>query len=128
MRRYLLLLAALTAVVVVAFVLLLPQLPLGSTLLLAGYFCLVTALQHWAVTRSMQKDARRFVHLFLAITVASLFLHTAFLVIYLLSCPEHAQRFTLAFAFTFPAYLLFETTALVLHIRREKQNRLPEQK
>lgn len=123
MRRYLLLLAALTAVVVVAFVLLLPQLPLGSTLLLAGYFCVVTALQYWAVTRSMQKDARRFVQLFLAITVASLFLHTAFLVAYLLSCPEHAQRFTLAFAFTFPAYLLFETTALVLHIRREKKNR-----
>ena len=51
--------------------------------------------------------------LFIAI-VCGLLLIGAFLVIYLLSCPEHAQRFTLAFAFTFPAYLLFETTALVL--------------
>ena len=61
MRRYLLSLVALTAAVAVATLLLLPSLPVGATLLLAGYFCIVTALQHWIVTRSMLKDARRFV-------------------------------------------------------------------
>lgn len=123
MRRYLLSLIALTAAVAVATLLLLPSLPVGATLLLAGYFCIVTALQHWIVTRSMLKDARRFVQIFLAVTVASLFLHTLLLVVCLLSLPEQARTFTLAFACTFPVYLVFETTALVLHIRREKRNR-----
>lgn len=123
MRRYLPLLIVLTAVVALAFAWLMPQLPLAYTLLLVGYFLVVTAVQHWAVTRSMRKDARRFVQLFLAITVASLFLHTALLVLFMLSVPEHARAFTLAFAFTFPIYLAFETTALVLHIRREKKFR-----
>lgn len=123
MRRYFLILAALTVVVALAFIWLMPGLPTGAVLLLTGYFCIVTAVQHWLVTSSMRKDARRFVQLFLAITVASLFLHMVVLVAYLLTTPQHARLFTMAFAITFPIYLIFETTALVMHINREKRNR-----
>lgn len=126
MRRYYIALLALTLdLVLVAFAVmwLVPGHYLHAMPLLALYFCVVTGLQHWLVVRSMEKSPRRFVQVFLALTVATLFLHLAVLALYLVSHAAHARLFSIAFMVGFAAYLIFETAALVLHIRRERRNR-----
>ncbi len=121
MRRYYALLLALTAVccLLAAFA---SPLPVAGCWL-AAYFCLVTGVQHWIVVRSMEKSPRRFVQVFLAVTVATLFLHLAVLAFYLLSHIDQARPFSILFMVGFAAYLVFETASLVIHIRREKQKR-----
>lgn len=91
--------------------------------LLALYFAVVTGLQHYIVLKSMYQSPRRFVQVFLATTVAILFVHLAFFAVYLFTHTAHAKLFAIAFCIGFAATMVFETTAMVLTVNREKKNR-----
>ncbi|MBP3763524.1 MAG: hypothetical protein J6I49_06570 [Bacteroidales bacterium] len=124
MRRYYLALVACALVLTLAafaVMWLAPQAYLGIMPLLALYFAAVTGVQHFFVLTSMYQSARRFVQVFLAVTVAVLFVHLAVFAAYLFTHPAQAKPFAVAFLVGFAATLVFETTALVLHIRRERR-------
>lgn len=124
MKKYYTSLIVVTIVMVIAafctlwfgsgiFQTILPFLPL--------YFAVVTGLQHYAVVKSFDKDPRTFVKNFLGLTIGSLFLHLAVLVIYVLVLPRTAKIFIIAFCICYFVYLAFETTALVLYVRRKQK-------
>lgn len=126
MRRYYLSLIVVTlALVLASFVVLwtVPAQFLFIMPLLALYFAVVTGVQHHIVLKSMYKSPRRFVQIFLATTVATLFLHLVVFAAYLFTHTSQAKSFSIAFCIGFTAFLLFETISLVLHINREKKNR-----
>lgn len=91
--------------------------------LLALYFAAVTGLQHYFVVKSMYQSPKRFVQLFLALTVASLFLHLVVFATYLFTHTAHAKLFAIAFCIGFAVMLVFETLSLVLLINHERKNR-----
>lgn len=126
MRRYLISLLAMTLVLVLAafgVMWLAPQGFLPVMPWLALYFGAVCGLQHWLVTRAMYRSPRVFIQMFLGSVVGVLFLHVAFLAIYLLSHPSHARLFSLAFCVGYAVSLAFETTALVRFVQKEKEKR-----
>lgn len=127
MRRYLISLLVMTlALVLAAFVVMwaFPEGYLPIMPLLALYFGIVCGVQHWLVTRAMYRSPKTFVQVFLASVVGVLFLHIAFLAIYLFSHPSHAHLFTLAFCIGYATSLVFETVALVHFVKKEKEARL----
>ena len=89
--------------------------------LLALYFAAVTGIQHYFVVKSMYQSPKRFVQLFLALTVAALFLHLVVFAVYLFTHTQQAKLFAIAFCIGFATMLVFETTSLVLLIRRERR-------
>ena len=91
--------------------------------LLALYFAVVLGVQHYIVLKSMYQSPRRFVQVFLATTVATLFIHLAVFALYLFTHTAHAKLFAIAFCIGFATMLVFETASLVLLINREKKNR-----
>ena len=124
MRRYYIALAVLAVVMVVAAFAVrwvAPESYLGVMPLLALYFAAVTGTQHFLVVHSMTKSPRRFVQVFLGATVAVLFLHLVVLAAYLFTHTSQAVAFTIAFAVGFAVALVFETVALLLYIRRLRQ-------
>ena len=129
MKRYLVALVALTlllAIVSVAVKPIAPQIILPVNILLAVYFAIITGVQHFIVVKSFYKSPRRFVQIFLASTVATLFIHLAVLAFYLITRLNEARSFTISFAIGFATYLVFETTALVLTVNKEKKKHQAE--
>ena len=123
MKRYYISLILVTLLLVVAafctlwfcdgiFQTILPFLPL--------YFAVVTGLQHYAVVKSLYKDPRTFVKNFLGLTVGSLFLHLAILCIWAFTHITTAKHFIIAFCICYIVFLAFETTQLVLLVRRKR--------
>lgn len=84
------------------------------------YFAVVTALMHYAVVKSFYKDPRTFVKNFLGLTVGSLILHLAVVCIWSFTHIATAKAFIIAFAIGYIAYLTFETIALVMLIKRKR--------
>ncbi len=126
MRRYLSYLSITTLVlVIVSFAVMLFNREhfLLAMPLLALYFGVLTGLQHLVVTKSMNRSPKTFVQVFLASVVAVLFIHIVVLAAYILSHPTHAHLFTLAFCVGYVVYLVFETMALVLFVKRERNRR-----
>ena len=126
MRRYYISLVSVTLLLALASFVVMwvaPERFLTVMPLLALYFAAVTGVQHYFVVKSMYKSPKRFVQLFLALTVATLFLHMVVFAAYLFSHTHEAKLFAIAFCIGFAAMLVFETTALVLLINREKKNR-----
>ena len=125
-RRYLISLLAVTlAMVLAAFAVmwLAPETYLSVMPLLSLYFGVVCLVQHWIVTRAMNRSPKTFIQVFLATVIGVLFLHLAVLAIYLLTHLSHAHRFTLAFCIGYAVSLAFETTALVCFVNRERRRR-----
>ena len=91
--------------------------------LLALYFGVLTGAQHFLVTKSMNRSPKTFVQVFLGSVVAVLFIHIVVLAAYILTHPAHAHLFTLAFCIGYAVFLVFETVALVLFVRKERQLR-----
>ena len=91
--------------------------------LLALYFGVVCGVQHWIVTRAMNRSPRAFVQIFLGSVVAVLFLHIVVLAAYLFTHTSHARLFTLAFCVGYVVSLVFETTALVRFVSNERRRR-----
>jgi preprotein translocase subunit SecF len=89
--------------------------------LLALYFAVVTGVQLYIVLKSMYQSPRRFVQVFLATTVATLFVHLVVFAVYLFTHTAHAKPFALAFCIGFAAMMVFETTAMVLTIGNERK-------
>ena len=121
MRRYLVALLSVTlALTLVCFgvryaapdryMAVLPLLPL--------YFGIVAFVQHLLVTKAMRQSPRRFVQIFLATTVGTLFLHMVVIASYVFTHLQQAHTFTLAFGIGFAVYLVFETVALYLLVKR----------
>ena len=69
----------------------------------------------------MYQSARRFVQVFLAVTVAVLFVHLAVFAAYLFTHTAQAKPFAVAFLAGFAATLVFETTAMVLTVNNERK-------
>ena len=126
MRRYYLsLICATLLLVLVSFVVMwtAPQAFLQVMPLLALYFAVVTGVQHYLVVKSMYRSPRRFVQLYLATTVAVLFLHVVVFAVYLFTHTAQAKLFAIAFCLGFAAMLVFETVSMVLFINNERKKR-----
>lgn len=124
MRRYYLALVVFALVLTLAafaVMWLAPNAYLGIMPLLALYFSAVTGVQHYFVLKSMYQSARRFVQVFLAVTVAVLFVHLAVFAAYLFTHTAQAKPFAVAFLAGFAATLVFETTAMVLTVNNERK-------
>lgn len=126
MRHYYISLIIVTLVLVLASFVIMwtaPERFLSVMPLLALYFAAVTGVQHYFVVKSMYQSPKRFVQLFLATTVATLFLHLVVFAVYLFTHTQQAKLFAIAFCIGFAVMLVFETVSLVLLINREKKNR-----
>ncbi len=128
MRRYYIALVAMALLLALASFVVMwtaPQAFLPVMPLLALYFAVVTGVQHYIVLKSMYQSPRRFVQVFLAATVAILFVHLVVFAVYLFTHTAHAKPFALAFCIGFAAMMVFETTAMVLTIGNERKKRQP---
>jgi hypothetical protein len=128
MRRYYIALVAMTLLLALASFVVMwtaPQAFLPVMPLLALYFAVVTGVQHYIVLKSMYQSPRRFVQVFLAATVAILFVHLVVFAVYLFTHTAHAKPFALAFCIGFAAMMVFETTAMVVTIGNERKKRQP---
>ncbi len=128
MRRYYIALVAMALLLALASFVVMwtaPQAFLPVMPLLALYFAVVTGVQHYIVLKSMYQSPRRFVQVFLAATVAILFVHLVVFAVYLFTHTAHAKPFALAFCIGFAAMMVFETSAMVLTIGNERKKRQP---
>jgi len=124
MRRYYIALVAMALLLALASFVVMwtaPQAFLPVMPLLALYFAVVTGVQHYIVLKSMYQSPRRFVQVFLATTVAILFVHLVVFAVYLFTHTAHAKPFALAFCIGFAAMMVFETTAMVVTIGNERK-------
>lgn len=127
MRRYSIALLSLTLVMTVASLLPMWFAPTSYHAfmpLTVLYFTAVTGLQHYCSLRSARKDPRTFIKIFLALTVGTLFLHLAVLTAYMFShlhAALAAKHFLITFCICYIVYLFFETTALVLMVRKNNK-------
>ncbi len=124
MRRYYIALVAMALLLALASFVVMwtaPQAFLPVMPLLALYFAVVTGVQHYIVLKSMYQSPRRFVQVFLAATVAILFVHLVVFAAYLFTHTAHAKPFALAFCIGFAAMMVFETTAMVVTIGNERK-------
>lgn len=124
MKRYYIALVAMALLLALASFVVMwtaPQAFLTVMPLLALYFAVVTGVQHYIVLKSMYQSPRRFVQVFLATTVATLFVHLVVFAVYLFTHTAHAKPFALAFCIGFAAMMVFETTAMVLTISNERK-------
>ena len=127
MKKYLLSLLALTLLLTLVSLGVMwfrPACFLVAMPLLALYFCVVTAVQHLIVTKSMYRSPKTFVQVFLGSVVGVLFLHLLVLALYLFTHTAQARLFTIAFAIGYTASLLFETVALVRFVKQERDRRI----
>lgn len=128
MRRYYIALVAMALLLALASFVVMWTAPLAFLPvmpLLALYFAVVTGVQHYIVLKSMYQSPRRFVQVFLAATVAILFVHLVVFAAYLFTHTAHAKPFALAFCIGFAAMMVFETTAMVVTIGNERKKRQP---
>ena len=124
MRRYYIALVAMALLLALASFVVMwtaPQAFLPVMPLLALYFAVVTGVQHYIVLKSMYQSPRRFVQVFLAATVAILFVHLVVFAVYLFTHTAHAKPFALAFCIGFAAMMVFETTAMVVTIGNKRK-------
>ena len=124
MRRYYIALVAMALLLALASFVVMWTAPLAFLPvmpLLALYFAVVTGVQHYIVLKSMYQSPRRFVQVFLAATVAILFVHLVVFAVYLFTHTAHAKPFALAFCIGFAAMMVFETTAMVVTIGNERK-------
>lgn len=127
MKRYLvalLLVTLLMALLSFGVMWLWPEKYLAAMPLLALYFGVVTGIQHFLVTRSMNRSPKTFVQVFLGSVVGVLFLHLIVLAAYLFTHVAQARLFTIAFGVGYAMSLVFETIALVKFVNNEKKRRL----
>lgn len=124
MRRYYIALVAMALLLALASFVVMWTAP-GAFLpimpLLALYFAVVVGVQHYIVLKSMYQSPRRFVQVFLATTVATLFIHLVVFAAYLFTHTAHAKPFAIAFCIGFAAMMVFETAAMVLTINDERK-------
>ncbi|MCR4659047.1 MAG: hypothetical protein K5650_01990 [Bacteroidales bacterium] len=128
-RKYYAALLALTALLVVASLVVMwtaPQKFHYIMPLTALYFAVVTGLQHWFVVTSAQKAPRTFIKNFLGATVGVLLLHLVVMALYMFTHTAVARLFIVGFCICYVAYLCFETTALVLYVKRKRNENNPE--
>ena len=101
--------------------------------LLALYFAVVCAVQHWVVTRAMHRSPRAFIQMFFGTLAGTFALHLVVLAAYNFirihlarSLGDNAhlvagRTFTLAFAVGFILFFVFETVALLRFVQHEKE-------
>ena len=129
MRKYLIALLCLAFLLVVATFVTLWYSPANFAAIMPAvvfYFTAITAAQHYLVVRSARQSPRTFIKVFLGLTVGTLFLHLIVMVTYMfthLSAEQahNARLFLITFCICYIAFLIFETVALVLTVRKEKK-------
>ncbi len=83
-----------------------------------AYFAVVCGLQYRLVVRSMHKDPRAFVNLFLSITVGAHLLHLVVLFGCLLAFRTSAKSFAIGFLVLYVVYTAFIIVSLLRFSRR----------
>ncbi|MBP9990687.1 MAG: hypothetical protein KBT45_04575 [Bacteroidales bacterium] len=124
MRKYFIALLSLTLVLVIAsFVLMWCKSPFYVAIapLIPLYFGIITGLGHYFVVKSAFKAPRAFVKNFLSVTVGTLVLHMIVMTVYIFSHLHTATSFLTLFCIGYIVYLLFETSALMLFVKRQKK-------
>lgn len=124
MRKYYVTLLTLSLVLVIAsFVLMWCKSPLYVAIapLIPLYFGIITGIGHYFVVKSAFKAPRAFVKNFLSVTVGTLVLHMVVMTVYIFSHLHTATSFLTLFCIGYIIYLLFETTALMLFVKRQKK-------
>ena len=124
-RKYLVSVLVMTLLMVLAAFAVMHLLPahyLPVMPLMALYFGIVVAFQHWVFTKAVYSSPKTFVQIFLGTTVGVLFLHLVVMVAYLLTHPQHAKLFTVAFLVGFVVSWVFETVAIVMFIKQSRTN------
>lgn len=116
---YIRLLVLSALMVLAAFVCLWTESPFLSAIPLTTlYFAVITGVMLQLITKSILKDPRTFIKMFMGLTIGALFLHLAVLTIYLFTHLANAKVFTIWFCIHFAVYLTFLTVELVLFIKR----------
>ena len=129
-RRYLVALCATTLAMVLAAFVVMWTAPAQYHLfmpVLALYFGLVSGAQHLLVTRSMNRSPRAFVQWFLGSVTGVLLLHIIVLAVFMFTHPQDAKPFAITFLIGYVVSLVFETIALVLFVKNERQRRKDNQ-
>lgn len=125
MKKYFIVLSAITSTLIVAALCLLKfgseafHLPILAAIPL--YFMAVNGFLHYSVVTSLQKDMRTFDKNFLAFTVGSLFLHLIVLFVWSITHIASAKIFMLGFCVCYVVYLVTETVALVLLVQAKRK-------
>ena len=124
MKRYMTCLALLTAVLLLAAVLLkwsgmafLAPVPFWMLLVAVLYFGIAYGVQYWLTVSSVNKQPKVFIQFFLASTVAVLFVHIVVLVGGMLLNPVGGKRFAIVFLVLYVLYTVFMTVGLVRFVR-----------
>ena len=124
MKRYFIFLVAMALILAMASFVVMwtaPEAFLPVMPMLALYFAVITGAQHYIVLKSMYQSPRRFVQVFLATTVATLFIHLVVFAIYLFTHTVHAKLFSIVFCIGFAVMMVFETSAMVITISKERK-------
>lgn len=90
----------------------------GAIPLTTLYFAIVTGVMLYLITKSILKDPRTFIKMFMGLTVGALFLHLVVLTAHLFTHLSEAKIYTIWFCIHFAVYLTFLTLELVLFIKR----------
>lgn len=85
------------------------------------YFGVITGILHYGVVCSAYKAPRTFIKNFLGLNLGTLFIHMIVLFAWSLTHVHYARYFILCFCICYVAYLVFETIALILFIKRKRQ-------
>jgi hypothetical protein len=82
------------------------------------FFILSTALIHYSLLKTSEKDPKRFVGAFMGFTAIKLFGYLILIVAYALVKREAALGFTLQFLVLYLLYSAFEVVMLLKHFKR----------
>jgi len=128
MKRYLTVLSLLTAVMLLltfvvkwAGLAFFEQVPLWLLPVTVLYFAVVDGIQYWLIVNSMKRDPRRFIQVFLGITVGVLFLHLVVLIAGMLIHPAGGKQFAIGFLVLYVVYTVYVIASLVRFMRQAQQ-------
>lgn len=86
------------------------------------YFCVVAGVEHYLIVRSTYKDPRIFIKNFLMLTVITLLLHLAVIVVWSFTHLTTAKSFLLAFCVAYLVYMVYEVAEQVVFIKHQRNN------
>ena len=121
MKRYYICLIIVTLILVIASFITMwvaPESFIIAMPVFALYFAIVTGIEHYLIVKSAQKDPRTFVRNFLGITIGQMMLHLIILTISMFRNTQQAKLIAVAFLIGFATFLVFETTALILFVKK----------
>ncbi len=87
--------------------------------LLYGYFCLLTIVFHYGITKATASRPQVFVHYYMASTTIKLLLNLGIIVVYSMLHREMAVRFIISFMILYFLFTIFEVAYVWKTIRKK---------